>query len=692
MPRNIAFAILAGGIAILGGGLPAGTGATQAAASKDVLAQFRDPPREFSLMPFWFWNDELKEDELLRQMDDFQAHGVYGFVIHPRIGLPRDTGWMSPKLLRFMKLAVEEARKRKMYVILYDEGMYPSGSASGQVVAHNPAHAERTWRKIDLEPGQKLRLKPGWNLVAIVDRPGGQRMAVVDRPTGGVIRGLHYLKEGRHPEEEMQPAGDILNPAATASFRHLVYDRYATKFGQYFGSTILAIFTDEPRVPGPVPGTTGILKEVNRILGYDFTPHLADLWYHDHADSARCRAEYRRAVSLRLEETYYRPLGQWCASHGVALAGHPGESMDIGVERYFQFPGQDLVWRMVEPGKKALDGPDSATAKCAASAMVHYGRRRNGNELYGAYGHNLTFDEVQWLANWCLVRGHNLLYPHAFYYSVRGPRLDERPPDVGPHAAWWPKYRPYADACRRLCWVNTDSRQVCNLAILGDVALLPTRAAKACFQHQRDFNYLEFRHLWEHTKVDAEGVHLAGMHYRAVVLDGLEYLPKEAVPLLERLAVGGRLIVFGDCPAAKSLLQNSPRPLAGEGPGVRAAGTATDSRSLIGMRQARTPQELLAAINRLIPPDVTLQPPSEAIRYRHVVKGDRHFYIFFNEESAAVTATIRLANSGKRQWLDASTGAATDAAAERPITFAPHELKLLCASEDALRNDRSGAR
>jgi hypothetical protein len=110
------------------------------------------------------------------------------------------------------------------------------------------------------------------------------------------------------------------------------------------------------------------------------------------------------------------------------------------------------------------------------------------------------------------------------------------------------------------------------------------------------------------------------------------------------------------------------------------------------MRQARTPQELLAAINRLIPPDVTLQPPSEAIRYRHVVKGDRHFYIFFNEESAAVTATIRLANSGKRQWLDASTGAATDAAAERPITFAPHELKLLCASEDALRNDRSGAR
>jgi hypothetical protein len=485
-------------------------------------------------------------------------------------------------------------------------------------------------------------------------------MAVVDRPTGGVIRGLHYLKEGRHPEEEMQPAGDILNPAATASFRHLVYDRYATEFGQYFGSTILAIFTDEPRVPGPVPGTTGILKEVNRILGYDFTPHLADLWYHDHADSALRRAEYLRAVSLRLEETYYRPLGQWCANHGTALAGHPSASTDIGVERYFQIPGQDLVWRMVEPGNKALDGPDSTTAKCAASAMVHYGRRRNGNELYGAYGHNLTFDELEWLANWCLVRGHNLLYPHAFYYSVRGPRLDERPPDVGPHAAWWPKYRPYADSCRRLCWLNTDSRQVCNLAILGDVAILPTKAAKACFQHQRDFNYLEFRHLWEHAKVDAEGVHLAGMNYRAVVLDGLDYLPKEALPALERLSAAGRLIVFGDCASTKSL---------------------------VGIRQPETSQELLRSIDQLIPADVTLKPASENIRYRHVIKGGRHFYIFFNEESASVTATIGLANSGKRQWLDTFTGKATDAAAERPVTFAPHELKLLYASEDSPGND-----
>ncbi len=60
---------------------------------------FAEPPREYTLIPFWFWNDDLTEDELRRQMDDFRDHGVYGFVIHPRIGLPESIGFMSPRFL-----------------------------------------------------------------------------------------------------------------------------------------------------------------------------------------------------------------------------------------------------------------------------------------------------------------------------------------------------------------------------------------------------------------------------------------------------------------------------------------------------------------------------------------------------------------------------------------------------------------
>ena len=73
-----------------------------------------NPPTEFSVIPFWFWNDDLDADELRRQIADFQAHGVDGFLIHPRVGLPRDLGWMSEKLLAFYDVAIEEAARRGM--------------------------------------------------------------------------------------------------------------------------------------------------------------------------------------------------------------------------------------------------------------------------------------------------------------------------------------------------------------------------------------------------------------------------------------------------------------------------------------------------------------------------------------------------------------------------------------------------
>ena len=78
------------------------------------LSTFLDPPTEFSVLPFWFWNDDLDADEIRRQIADFEEHGVHGFIIHPRVGLPRTLGWMSEALLEFYDVAIEEAGRRGM--------------------------------------------------------------------------------------------------------------------------------------------------------------------------------------------------------------------------------------------------------------------------------------------------------------------------------------------------------------------------------------------------------------------------------------------------------------------------------------------------------------------------------------------------------------------------------------------------
>ena len=110
---------------------------------ENLRAEFLSPADEFSPMPFWFWNDELTEDEITRQIEDFHAHGVAGFVIHPRKGLPGSIPYLSDRYMHFVRHGVEEAARRGMQVVLYDEAMYPSGAAHGMVVAENPAWASR---------------------------------------------------------------------------------------------------------------------------------------------------------------------------------------------------------------------------------------------------------------------------------------------------------------------------------------------------------------------------------------------------------------------------------------------------------------------------------------------------------------------------------------------------------------------
>ena len=622
----------------------------------DTMAAFLNPDREFGLIPFWFWNDDLREEELRRQIADLQAHGVYGFVIHPRVGLPRHIGWMSERMLHLVRFAVEEAARRGMSVVLYDEGMYPSGSSSGQVVERNPAHKCRCLVKIDLQEGKEPALSPGQNLVAVVRRANGQRMAVIDRQVDAYIRGIHYIGEG--PAEDEPPAGDILNPEAVASFIHLVYDRYAQAVEQHFGKTVIGVFTDEPgllgkcREKGAMPGTTGILAHANRLLGYDFTPHLPALWYDDEPQAAFHRARYHLALAKRLEETYYRPLHDWCEAHHIALMGHPAGSEDIGAERYFHIPGQDIVWRWVLPNHpSALEGTHSTQAKCSSSAMIHLRRRRNSNECFGAYGHEFTWEEMKWISDWCFVRGVNMLLPHAFYYSVRGPRRDERPPDVGPNSKWWSNYKIFADYSRRMSWLNTDGEHICHIAILGEADHLPWGAARVCFQSQRDFNYVEARHLWEDAQVGPDGMRLAGMEYRALIIDDIEPIPHLAQPAVEQLAKAGRVILWGE-----------------------------ESQPIADAIVARTPQELVAALDHLTPPDLTLTPPQQDVRYRHVLKGGEHFYILANEGVRTATMTVHVAARGSMSWVDPLRGAETAigaSAAALPLTLPPYTVMVL---------------
>ena len=619
-----------------------------------VFRLYENEVREFSQAPFWFWNDELNEEEISRQLDEFQAHGVHAFVIHPRAGLPESLAWMSVRLLDFMRFAIAEAERRSMWVILYDEGMYPSGSSAGQVVAENPAFACRGWVAVDLttaSPGSKIQgvavdaqfqvqLNATQTLIAEVERRhDGHRLAIVDQPIHTTIRGLHFIeqdpsrREDQREVDECHPlAADLLNPDAMACFINKVYQRYYDEFSEYFGTTIRAIFTDEPsllgkhdRPPGWVvrPGTRDALVHINRFLQYDFTPYLPVLWDDRESQAEKYRADYNRAIKARLEETYYKPISAWCRQHGVQLAGHPDASDDIGILRHFDLPGQDLVLRYVEPGKAtALEGGHSTMGKCASSAMVHLGAKRNSNEFAGAYGHQLTFTEYRWLAIWLLIRGCNLLIPHAFYYSIRGPRIDERPRDVGLHSPWWKNYARFSNLTGKICWLNTDSQQVCGTAILGLADFLPWESAKVCFQHQHDFNYLTIEDLLRRVERARDGLRIAGMTYRALIVE----------------------------PAVMDRLSEEERKLIAD---------IESQRQVVWWKGVEETDGFLAQLYCMDPNPFVFTPFSLDLRIRYVYKRGFAYLLLFNEGGGEIQTRLSFKDSslvGNGVLVDMDTG------------------------------------
>ena len=103
----------------------------------------------------------------------------------------------------------------------------------------------------------------------------------------------------------------------------------------------------------------------------------------------------------------------------------------------------------------------------------------------------------------------------------------------------------------------------------------------------------------------------------------------------------------------------------------------------------KTSDDLLNAINKITSPDILLIPASKNIRYRHVVKGDDHYYFLFNEEATEVKLKIELMKTGDRKpvagnrlWIDPFSLKTILSKEGEMISFKPHEMKLLMISDE----------
>ncbi len=499
--------------------------------------------KDETVVPFWMWNDRLITSKLIEQLQNIKSKGINQVVIHPRVGL--ETPYLSDEWFAAFGAVLEEAKKQKMGIWIYDELNWPSGYAGGKILAQYPNLQAQ--HLVKTEQGFKVR-KTSWKTA--------------------------YSK---------LPYVDILNSKTGEVFINNVHHQYWLRFKRDFGETILGFFTDEPGLynnfsgsdPKSLPWSENLPTFFKKEFGYDLEDALPLIWEGKNQKSIQARIDFWDAISRLYQQNYFKKINDWCHRHNVALIGHilAEESMVdtaktqgnfFSAMKYLDFAGYDLLDRLTI---KTI-----IPASLAKSASKLHGLRGVVAETFGIFGWDLTLKEMQRVASWQIKMGLDVLIPHALYYSVKGKRYNDCPPSLFAEK-YWDTFDNFVEYVRNL--KRGYERERTQVAIYYPIEtvwgkLLPEDSSEAeqvdkifravsfaCYNNQINFDYINSEYI---LKKDLN-------EYKYLILPQTEILPLEVIKKIFLFTKkGGVVITVGNFPTTATKLkdQNSFLPLSKE--------------------------------------------------------------------------------------------------------------------------------
>ena len=383
---------------------------------------FEKPTSEYRATPFWAWNCELREEELLWQLEVLKKMGMGGAHMHVRTGMA--TTYLSDAYMELIRACVEKCRSEKMLAWLYDEDRWPSGAAGGLVtrdMRYRARHLLFTVTPGDAPEGVSRTLLGCYDVQ--LDAAGCiASAALVDRDARAVGRKWYAYVETEKPSPwyNNQTYANTLDPATIKRFIEVTYERYLQKVGGDFGGVVPAIFTDEPQFSRKktlgfadeakdvqLPWTDDVPETFKAAYGEDILAHLPELlWELPDGKRSVIRYHYHDHIAERFAQAFADQCGAWCREYNLMLTGHMMEEPTLESQtaalgdamrsyRSFQLPGIDMLCARYE----------FTTAKQAQSAARQYGRPGVLSELYGVTGWDYDFRGHKLQGDWQAALG-----------------------------------------------------------------------------------------------------------------------------------------------------------------------------------------------------------------------------------------------------------------------------------------------
>jgi len=570
---------------------------SQSKSSSLDLNLFQNPTAEYRGAPFWAWNTQLKQEALFKQIDIFKNMGMGGFHIHSRSGLA--TEYMGSAWIDIVKACHKKAVENNMFCYLYDEDRWPSGSAGG-LVTQNHDFRQRFLALVPYgyvfeknnDPFARYKPMGKQQFIArykIVLENGFlshyETLDDIPEDTSDVWEVYMDYTDGS-PWFNNQAYVDTLNKAAIDAFIQVTHEPYKSALGDAFGSTVPAIFTDEPQFWGKshlsnsydkqalmLPYTPDFETSYVQQYGESFIQKLPEIfWELPKEMVSKTRYQYHDHVCERFTQAFTDNIGAWCAQNGILLTGHMMEEPHLHSQtrvigetmrgyRNMQLPGIDML----------CDRHEYTTAKQAQSATHQYGRAGVLSELYGVTNWDFDFRGHKHQGDWQAALGVTLRVHHLTWVSMAGEAKRDYPASIGYQSPWHDVYAHIEDHFARLNTALTRGVPIVRIGVIhpiesfwhiygpDDKTQLRRKILEEQFEtlvewllfNQLDFDFISESLLADLNKNNAHSAqfNVGAMAYDVVLVPNCLSLRQTTVNALNTFSShGGTVVVAGDAP------------------------------------------------------------------------------------------------------------------------------------------------
>ena len=511
---------------------------------KEILKQEH---KEYKSIPFWSWNNELSEEELLRQIEDMKSVGIGGFIMHARTGLK--TEYLGEKWFSLIGACLKKAKELGLEAWIYDENGWPSGFVGGKLL-------------------EKEEFRAQFLECEVKDRFDKDAFAVYKKTDDGFV--LMDEEDAKTKEYycvylKTSPSNtDILDPEVVSAFINETHEKYYERFKGSFGKELVGFFTDEPQFyTQRTPYSKCVAQEFIK-RGKSVKDGLVYLFFDDEKGYA-FKTEYFQTVNRLYTENYYKRLYDWCEEHHCKLTGHSFEesglahqmSASAGVMRSYEFehmPAIDWLGKIL---------PDELMTRQIASMASQFGKKHVLTEIFACCGYNATPRELRSVAEFQLFGGVNRICQHLYPYSISSQAKFDHPPVFSKHSNWFSEFAVFNKYFENLGFIVGETQEVCDLAIIHPLRSVYTDYVRKdhvlSVKKEEDdlsellaflaangitYHFIDEVVLKNHGEIDGDRLVVGNCNYNTIIVPKMKSIMQSTLDILRKF--GGNLLNLAD--------------------------------------------------------------------------------------------------------------------------------------------------